>query len=141
MSNDPSPQPGSAPGKGRRDEAPPGGASGGGAATSPDRPQDKKQDKKSDKKQDKKNDPLRRSRAGGFYVGVIVLGLVLILLIIFVLQNTEPTTVRFLPWEAEIPVAVALLIAAAAGLFLAGMAASMRILQLRSRVKHDRKAG
>lgn len=86
------------------------------------------------------SDPLRRSRAGGLYVGVIALGIVLILLIIFVAQNTDPTTVRFLGWQAEIPVAVALLIAAVAGLFLAGIAASLRILQLRRRVKHDRKA-
>ncbi len=72
--------------------------------------------------------------------GVIALGIVLVLLIIFVTQNTDPTTVRFLVWESDIPVAVALLIAAVAGLFLAGIAASMRILQLRRRVKHDRKA-
>ncbi len=90
--------------------------------------------------QDKQSDPLRRSRAGGLYLGVIALGIVLIFLIIFVAQNTEPTTVRFLPWEADIPVAVALLIAAVAGIFLAGIAASLRILQLRRRVKHDRKA-
>ncbi|GAA0984179.1 putative membrane protein [Nocardioides aquaticus] len=89
---------------------------------------------------DKQSDPLRRSRAGGLYVGVIALGIVLILLIIFVAQNTDPTTVRFLGWQAEIPVAVALLIAAVAGLFLAGIAASLRIFQLRRRVKHDRKA-
>ncbi len=85
-------------------------------------------------------DPLRRSRAGGFYVGVIALGIVLVLLIIFIVQNTGPTTVRFLAFEGETPVAVALLIAAAAGLFLAGIAASLRIFQLRRRVKSVRKS-
>ncbi len=99
-----------------------------------------KKTKKAQKSKDKSSDPLRRSRAGGLYLGVIALGIVLVLLIIFVTQNTDPTTVRFLVWESDIPVAVALLIAAVAGLFLAGIAASMRILQLRRRVKHDRKA-
>jgi len=85
-------------------------------------------------------DPLRRSRAGGFYLGIIALGIVLVLLIIFLVQNTDPATVRFLGFEGETPLAVALLISASAGLFLAGIAASLRIFQLRRRVKSDRKA-
>lgn len=141
MSNSTPTQPGSTPGPDRG--AQPGGAR---AADKPGKPGKAGKAEKSGKagapgtRQDKQSDPLRRSRAGGLYVGVIALGIVLILLIIFVAQNTDPTTVRFLGWQAEIPVAVALLIAAVAGLFLAGIAASLRILQLRRRVKHDRKA-
>jgi uncharacterized integral membrane protein len=44
-----------------------------------------------------------------------------------------------LGWEGEVPVAVALLVAAIAGLFLAGMAGLLRILQLRHRVKASAK--
>jgi uncharacterized integral membrane protein len=43
--------------------------------------------------------------------------------------------VSFLSWDGEVPVAVALLIAALAGLFLAGLAGTLRILQLRRRVR------
>ena len=88
----------------------------------------------------KSGDPLRRSRTGGFYVAVIGLGLVLVLLVVFVLQNTEPTTVRFLSFEGDTPLAVAILAAAAAGILLSGIAASLRILQLRRRIKHGGKA-
>jgi uncharacterized integral membrane protein len=80
-------------------------------------------------------DPLRGSRTSGFWAGVIALGVVLILLIIFIAQNTRQTTVSFLAWDDEVPVAVAILIAAVAGLFLAGLAGSLRILQLRRRVR------
>ncbi|MXG88564.1 LapA family protein [Nocardioides flavescens] len=86
------------------------------------------------------DDPLRRSRTSGIYAAVIGLGVVLILLIIFIAQNTRRTTVSFLTWDGQVPVAVALLIAAVAGLFLAGMAGTLRILQLRRRVKRGARA-
>ena len=82
-------------------------------------------------------DPLRGSRTSGFWAAVIGLGVVLILLIIFIAQNTRQTTVSFLAWDGEVPVAVAILIAAVAGLFLAGLAGSLRILQLRRRVRRS----
>lgn len=146
MSNPTPPPPGSASGPDRGTQpgsSAPGQTGGTTGATGRDAgrpPAEDKKSKKAQKSKDKSSDPLRRSRAGGLYLGVIALGIVLVLLIIFVTQNTDPTTVRFLVWESDIPVAVALLIAAVAGLFLAGIAASMRILQLRRRVKHDRKA-
>jgi uncharacterized integral membrane protein len=83
-------------------------------------------------------DPLRGSRTSGFWAAVVGLGLVLLLLIIFIAQNTRETTVSFLAWEGEVPVAVALLVAAVAGLFLAGLAGMLRILQLRRRVRRTR---
>lgn len=144
MSNSSPTQPGSTPGPDRG--AQPGGAPAAdqpgtsGKTAKPGKAAKPDKGGKGGKAASTQSDPLRRSRAGGLYVGVIALGIVLILLIIFVAQNTDPTTVRFLGWQAEIPVAVALLIAAVAGLFLAGIAASLRILQLRRRVKHDRKA-
>jgi uncharacterized integral membrane protein len=61
------------------------------------------------------------------------------LLIIFIAQNTRTTMVSFLAWEGEVPVAVALLIAAVAGLFLAALAGALRILQLRRRVRRERR--
>ena len=64
---------------------------------------------------------------------MIALGLVLILLIIFIAQNTDDVDVAFLGWEGRAPLSVTLLIAAAAGLFLAGIAGMLRILQLRRR--------
>ncbi len=85
------------------------------------------------------SDPLRGSRTSGAYVALIAFALVLVLLIIFIAQNTQSASVRFLGWEGSAPVAVLLLIATAAGLLLAGVAATSRILQLRRRVKKERK--
>jgi uncharacterized integral membrane protein len=83
-------------------------------------------------------DPLRGSRTSGFWAAVVVLGLVLLLLIIFIAQNTRKTTVSFLAWDGQVPVAVAILIAALAGMFLAGLAGMLRILQLRRRIRRTR---
>lgn len=81
------------------------------------------------------SDPLRGSRTSGLWIAVAASGVVLVLLIVFIAQNTDPVNVSFLGWEGETPLAVALLIATVAGLFLATIAGSLRILQLRRRVK------
>ena len=84
-------------------------------------------------------DPLRGSRTSGVWLAVVTGGIILVLLIIFIAQNTEPTTIEFLGWEGETPLAVALLIGTVAGLFLAALAGSLRILQLRRRVRRDKR--
>jgi uncharacterized integral membrane protein len=86
-----------------------------------------------------RQDPLRGSRTSGLWVSVALSGLVLVLLIVFIAQNTDPVSVRFLGWEGQTPLAVALLIATVAGLFLATVAGSLRILQLRRRVRRERR--
>lgn len=84
-------------------------------------------------------DPLRGSRTSGIWIGVVGLGLVLLLLIIFIAQNTQKVSVAFLGWDGEAPLAVTLLIATVAGLFLTAAAGSLRILQLRRRVRREAK--
>ena len=75
----------------------------------------------------------------GVWLAVVAGGIILVLLIIFIAQNTEPATIQFLGWEGETPLAVALLIGTVAGLFLAALAGSLRILQLRRRVQRDNR--
>ena len=87
----------------------------------------------------KADDPLRGSRTSGIWAGVVALGIVLILLIIFIAQNTTQVDVAFLGWEGRTPLSVALLIATAAGLFLATIAGMLRILQLRRRVRRGER--
>lgn len=83
--------------------------------------------------------PLRGSRTSGVWVATVGLGLLLVLLVVFIAQNTDTTTVRFLAFEGEAPVAVALLIATAAGILLTATAGTLRILQLRRRTRKDLK--
>ena len=85
-----------------------------------------------------RRDPARGSRIGGLSAGLVGLGIVTVLLVVFILQNTESAEVTFLGWTADVPLAVALLAAAAAGLLLAGAAGSLRIWQLRRRIRHDK---
>jgi uncharacterized integral membrane protein len=85
-------------------------------------------------------DPLRGSRTSGIWVAVVGLGLLLLLLVVFIAQNTQTVNVTFLGWDGTAPLSVALLIAAVAGLFLAVAAGSLRILQLRRRVRRHKSS-
>ena len=67
-------------------------------------------------------------------------GLVLAVLLVFVLQNLDRVPIEFLGASGEVPVGVALLLAAVAGGLIVGLASGLRILQLRRRVKRERKA-
>lgn len=83
------------------------------------------------------DNPLRGSRTSGLWFAVVASAVVLVLLIIFIAQNTESVRVSFLSWEGETPLSVAVLAATVAGMFLAAIAGSARILQLRRRVKRE----
>ena len=84
-------------------------------------------------------DPLRGSRTSGIWVAVVAMVVVLVLLAIFILQNTQTVEVSYFGWQGHAPLAAALLIAVAAGLVIAVIAGSMRILQLRRRVRREQK--
>ena len=82
-------------------------------------------------------DPLRQSKTSALWLVVVGLGLVLSLLVILILQNTQEVKVSFLWWDGTPPLAAALLIAAAGGILLTAIAGTLRILQLRRRVKRQ----
>jgi len=84
-------------------------------------------------------DPLRGSRTSGIWVAVVAMVVVLVLLAIFILQNTQTVEISYFGWQGHAPLAAALLIAVAAGLVIAVIAGSMRILQLRRRVRREQK--
>ncbi|GGM41341.1 lipopolysaccharide assembly LapA domain-containing protein [Promicromonospora citrea] len=75
----------------------------------------------------------RRSRAGAAWVGICVAALLLVALIIFMLQNTQPVLVSFLGMEGSVPLAVALLIAGVGVGIIALVIGTIRITQLRRR--------
>jgi uncharacterized integral membrane protein len=79
-----------------------------------------------------KPDPVvRRSRSGGLWTGLIFSALVLVFLLVFILQNLEPVRITFLGFGGALPIGVALLLAAIAGLLLVAIPGGIRILQLR----------
>jgi uncharacterized integral membrane protein len=82
-------------------------------------------------------DPLRRSRTSVVWISVVALGILLVLLVVLILQNTQRVQVSFLGWEGHPPLAAALLVAAAGGILVTAIAGSLRILQLRRRFKRE----
>ena len=84
------------------------------------------------------HDPLRGSRTSGTWIAVILLSLLLLLLAVFILQNTQKVEVSFFGWNGQAPLAATLLIAAAGGALVVASAGVLRILQLRRRVKRQR---
>lgn len=81
------------------------------------------------------DNPLARTRASGLWVGIIVFAIILILLLVFVVQNTVKVPIKYFVFKGQISLAVAMLLSAAAGVLLAAIAGSLRILQLRRRLK------
>jgi uncharacterized integral membrane protein len=73
----------------------------------------------------------RRSRTGGLWVGLILSAIVLLLLLVFILQNGAPVQISFFAFDGVLPLGVALLLAAIAGTLLVAIPGSLRILQLR----------
>jgi uncharacterized integral membrane protein len=80
-----------------------------------------------------------RSRISAAWFGMVAAALVLVLLLIFILQNTRSVKITYFTVSGTIPVGVALLFAAVGGLLLAGLVASLRIWQLHHRVTQGGK--
>ena len=74
---------------------------------------------------------VRRSRSGGLWTGLILSAIVLIFLLVFILQNQFPVQINFLWFGGSVPVGVALLLAAIAGLLLVAIPGGVRMMQLR----------
>ncbi|WP_308257558.1 LapA family protein [Pseudonocardia lacus] len=74
---------------------------------------------------------LAHTRTSGLWTGLILSAIVLILLLVFILQNSTPVQITFLGLSGSLPTGVALLFAAIAGLLLVAIPGGLRILQLR----------
>lgn len=79
----------------------------------------------------------RRSRLGSMWVSLIGMSLVLVILLIFVLQNPTRTEIKFLWMDGRLPIGVALLFASIAGILLVAIPATGRIWQLRRGIRHN----
>ncbi|MDX3188316.1 lipopolysaccharide assembly protein LapA domain-containing protein [Streptomyces sp. MN03-5084-2B] len=77
----------------------------------------------------------RPTRISGTWVAVIAGLLVLVVLLIFILQNLDPATVRFFGAEGSLPLAIAMLFSAIGGAVLVALIGGARILQLRKQAR------
>lgn len=72
------------------------------------------------------------TRAGMVWVAVATALAVMVLLIIFILQNQDYVQVRYFGLEGAVPLGIALFIAAVGGGVLVAVAGAARIIQLRA---------
>lgn len=82
------------------------------------------------------------TRVSASWTAVVIAVFLLVLLVIFIAENTQRSTVNFLGLHGHAPTAVALLIAAIAGAGIVVVVGVARILQLRRKAKQvPAKAG
>lgn len=77
------------------------------------------------------------TRAAAVWTALIVGFLILIVLLIFIAQNTASAQFAFLGWRWSLPLGVAILVAAVSGGLITVFAATARILQLRRAAKKN----
>ncbi|MUL66182.1 hypothetical protein BOO86_17040 [Mycobacterium sp. CBMA 234] len=84
---------------------------------------------------------VKFTRTAALWSALILGFLILILLLVFILQNGDDVTLRLFAWQLSIQKGVAILLAAIAGGLLTFAVASIRILQLRLAARKNLKAG
>jgi len=73
----------------------------------------------------------RPTRISSLHVGLITAAILLVLLVVFLIQNAHTVEIHFLGAHVHMSLAVAMLTAAVAGALITGAAGTARIAQLR----------
>ncbi|MFD1814297.1 lipopolysaccharide assembly protein LapA domain-containing protein [Rhodococcus gannanensis] len=83
------------------------------------------------------HDALRRhttlghTKAAATWTGLVIGAVVLVVLLVFILQNLDSVTLNLFWWEFSVPLGIGLLLAAIAGALIMALAGGVRILQIR----------
>jgi uncharacterized integral membrane protein len=83
---------------------------------------------------------VRRTRLGGAWFGFAVGAVILILLLVFILENGHKVDISFFGAHGHLPLGVALLLSAVCGVLLVVLAGAARISQLRTVARRHRRA-
>lgn len=83
---------------------------------------------------------IKRTRTSGLWVAVGFFAVILLLLLIFILQNGKTVDVSYMGAHGHLPLGVALLLAAVSGVLLVVLAGAARISQLRTVARRHRRA-
>ncbi|STC68127.1 LapA family protein [Corynebacterium pilosum] len=78
---------------------------------------------------------VKGSIAGGTWAALIIGALLLIVLIIFILQNQQQVEINFLSWTVQFPAGIAYLISAITGALIMALVGGWRMFELRRQVK------
>lgn len=84
-----------------------------------------------------KAEEVKFTRAAALWTSLIFGFLILIVLLIFIAQNTEPASFAFLTWRWNLPLGVAILFAAVCGGLITALVSAARMFQLRRAAKKN----
>ncbi len=80
-------------------------------------------------------DGVKHTRAAALYTGLVVGAIVLVVLMVFILQNLDSVPIHLFGWTFDLPVGIGMLLAAVAGALVMAAAGGVRILQVRRAAK------
>jgi uncharacterized integral membrane protein len=75
------------------------------------------------------------------WIGLIATALFVILLIIFIAQNSRRVSLHFFGWHGQFSLALTILLSAVLGVLLVAIPGSLRILQLRRALRKNVPGG
>lgn len=84
---------------------------------------------------------VEHTRTSATFVSLVIGAIILILLLVFILQNLTSQTIQLFVWEVNLPLGVSLLIAAIAGALIVALAGGLRIWQQGRALKKAKKIG
>ncbi|MFC9356938.1 lipopolysaccharide assembly LapA domain-containing protein [Rhodococcus sp. NPDC057014] len=82
---------------------------------------------------------IKHTRVGATWTGLVIGIIVLVLLLVFILQNLDSVTLELFAWEFTLPLGVTLLFAAIAGAVIMALAGGVRIIQIRRAANRQRR--
>lgn len=85
----------------------------------------------------KEAEEIKFTRTAALWTSLIFGFLILIVLLIFITQNTESTSFTFLTWHWTLPLGVAILLAAVGGGLITALVSAARMFQLRRAAKKN----
>jgi uncharacterized integral membrane protein len=83
---------------------------------------------------------VKFTRAAALWTSLILGFLILIVLLVFITQNTASTPFTFLGWHWDLPLGVAILLAAVCGGLITALVSAARMFQLRRAAKKNLEA-
>lgn len=80
---------------------------------------------------------VRRTRTGGLWIAATVAAVVLLVLLVFIIENGQSVDIAFFGAHGRLPLGVALLLAAICGVLLVAIPGYGRIVQLRRALRRS----
>jgi uncharacterized integral membrane protein len=81
---------------------------------------------------------VRRTRLSALWLSLLLFTVVLVLLLVFIVENSRTVDIAYFGAHTHLPLGVALLLAAVCGVLLVAIPGTGRILQLRATARRHR---